>query len=156
MPQPEQSPAKKDSSVGITKALLGLFVLFIAYNMFSGGGSDKKEAEQAAQVEAKKTAECKLSLQCWGDKYIATAGVYCKNDIEKLAKFSARWMDESMLQSKFSQFKWLDEGSGTVTFVGDKLQFQNGFGAYQAVIYECDYDPTTKAVIDVRATPGRL
>lgn len=97
--------------------------------------------------------KCKSDLQCWGDKNIFAAGAYCKNDIEKLAKFSARWSDGVL---KFSRSRWLNKEQATLTFIGDKIEFQNGFGAYQNHIYECDFDPASNTVLDVRATPGRL
>ncbi len=55
-----------------------------------------------------------------------------------------------------SRFRWLDQGAGALTYIGDKIQFQNGFGAWQNHIYECDYDAGTGKPIEVRAQPGRL
>jgi len=121
---------------------------------------DSARVQQAAAIAAKQhaaaeDAKCKSDLQCWGDKNIAAVGAYCKKDVERLAKYSVRWTDE-MFEQKFSRFRWLDKDAGTLTFVGDRIDFQNGFGAYQAHIYECDFDPSTKTVLDVRAHPGRL
>lgn len=55
-----------------------------------------------------------------------------------------------------SHFRWLDEKAGTLTYIGDKIQFQNGFGAWQTHIYECDYNPATESALSVSARPGRL
>ena len=43
-----------------------------------------------------------------------------------------------------------------ITYRGDKIKFQNGFGAWSWYIYECDYDLKNEKVIDVRAEPGRF
>ena len=43
-----------------------------------------------------------------------------------------------------------------VTYVGDKIKFQNGFGAWQFATYACDYDPIADDVLNVDASLGRL
>ena len=75
--------------------------------------------------------------------------------VERLAKYSFEWTD-GVLGSKFTHFRWLNKEKGTVTFIGDKIKFQNGFGAWGNYIYECDFDPKSNVVIDVRAREGRL
>ena len=35
-------------------------------------------------------------------------------------------------------------------------EFQNGFGAFQKHIYECDFNPANNQILDVRARPGQL
>lgn len=90
-----------------------------------------------------------------GDKFNVSAGVYCKEPVTRLAKYTARWTD-GMLEPKFSHFRWLDKSQGTITYIGDKIEFQNGFGAFQKHIYECDFDPARTQVLDVRVYPGQL
>jgi hypothetical protein len=152
----------KDTFVGV----IGLIVLVGIVYSCSGSDKPKQEAaqnvpdkSQETQVSEKKAAEelaaCKLDLQCWGEKNLPAASVYCKTDIEKLGKFSSKWTD-GMLEMKFSRYRWLDKSNGTLTFIGDKIEFQNGFGAFQPHIYTCDFDPTSKSVLAVHAVPGRL
>ena len=43
-----------------------------------------------------------------------------------------------------------------VTYVGDKIKFQNGFGAWVLSVYECDYNIPARIVLDVRAAAGRV
>lgn len=81
------------------------------------------------------------------------AGIRCKRPIESLAKYAHEWTD-GMLEPKMSHYRWKDKKRGIVTFLGDKLRFQNGFGAWQNVVYECDYDG--ESVLSVRARPGKL
>jgi hypothetical protein len=113
-----------------------------------------KDEEDRKQKEAAEAA-CKTDLQCWGNKYSVEAAVTCQPIIERMAKWSYKWTD-GMLEPKFSHFRWKDKGRGTVTYIGDKLQLQNGFGAWGNVIYECDYSPATDKVVDVRVHQGRI
>jgi hypothetical protein len=83
------------------------------------------------------------------------AAVYCKGEVGKLAKHSVRWTDGA-LEPKFSRMRWLDKDKALITFIGDKAEFQNGFGAYTPVIYECDLNQETNMVLDVRVSEGRL
>lgn len=136
--------------------LLGVVLLIaIGFGITKcSSGSDSEKAADVAKAEHD-AAACKTDLQCWGDKNIAAASVYCKDDIERLAKYSVKWTDGSF-ETKMSRFRWSDQSKGIVTYLGDKAQFQNGFGAYQNVIYECDFDPASKAVLDVRVREGRF
>lgn len=133
----------------IAKALVSFGIVAALYSAFFS-----KDAPKVS--EAQKEAQCLRSLQCWGDRYNAAADTHCPAFVEKLARFSARWTDTGLFEPKFSRFRWLDESAGTLTYVGDKVEFQNAFGAWQPILYECDYDPRTKTILDVRIQPGRL
>lgn len=145
------------SNPGVTtgQTLVGLVVLAIiigvGFSMCSSGEGDSS-APAAPKVD---DATCRADIQCWGDKHTVAVGLYCKEPVERLAKYSARWTD-GMLEPKFSRFRWLNESQGTITYIGDKIEFQNGFGAFQKHVYECDFNPVTKQVLDVRASPGQL
>jgi hypothetical protein len=57
------------------------------------------------------------------------------------------------IEAKFSHFRWKNaenRDAGIVTYIGDKVKFQNGYGAWQRVTYECDFDPTGESVLDIR------
>lgn len=107
--------------------------------------------------DAKPTAEeCKADdLQCLGDKGVISAGLYCQKPIEMLAQHSVKWTDGTF-DMKFSQFRWHDKGKGEITYIGNKAEFQNGFGAFNPVIYECDLASDSKTVMDARVQEGRL
>lgn len=119
----------------------------------------KKEAEAKAlaEKEAKEKAEkgCRQDLQCWAEKHFATASAYCQDPVERMAKYDFKWND-GMLEPKFSRYKWKNKEKGIVTYIGDKIQFQNGFGAFQNHVYLCDYNTITEQVVSVNAQPGRL
>jgi hypothetical protein len=119
-------------------------------------------AKSAVQQEPEKAqppklseAECRKDLHCWGEKGFVGASVYCPSKVEQLATHNVKWTD-GFLEPKFSHYRWKDEEAGIVTFIGNRAEFQNGFGAYTPVIYECDYDNDHKLVLDVRAQEGRL
>lgn len=103
------------------------------------------------------SSDCKPNdLQCLGDKGIIGASVYCQNAIEKFAIHSVKWTDGTF-DTKFSRFRWRDQAKGEITYVGDKVEFQNGFGAFTPMIYECDLAADDKTVLDARVLgEGRL
>jgi hypothetical protein len=122
------------------------------------------EATERARIErsgspeekqALKEKDCRTSLQCWGEKKSLAAIFKCQDPIEKMAKNQAEWTD-GILEPKFSRFRWKDETWGIITYIGDKIKFQNGFGAWIFHTYECDYDPQHDTALAVRVQPGRL
>jgi hypothetical protein len=129
--------------------LIVIFFIFVPKN--NGGKSNSTPPKATAADEL----ACKDDIKCWGEKNSAAADAYCEDAIEKLAKYSHRWTD-GMLEPKFSHFRWLNKLESTITYVGDKIEFQNGFGAFQGYTYECDFNPSSGTVLDARAQPGRL
>ncbi len=129
-------------------ALAGLAAIVAVIAVSCGDSDEEKQAADAA---------CMKDLQCIGNKGVVAAGVYCPEHIEKLAKNSAKWTDGAM-EPKFSRFRWKDKDAGIVTHLGDKLQFQNGFGAYVNMIYSCDLDMRQGqgVVVGVDAAEGKL
>lgn len=134
--------------------------------------AEQKQAAQKAQTEAdakKRAAEaeveaaaakvkqdaCLTDIRCIGEKGSVTAEVYCPRHIEALAKNSAEWTDKGFLDSKFSRYRLADT-KGVVTYIGDKVTFQNGFGADVNMVYFCDVDVYAEKVISVDVEEGRL
>ena len=114
-----------------------------------------KKAIRDKEKKAKEDA-CKKDLQCWAEHNFAYAEVECPKQIERLAKYDFEWTDKGWFNHKFDRFRWHNKTDGSVTYAGDKIKLQNGFGAWQIYNYECDYDTTHKVVLDVRVHPGRL
>ncbi|QXZ71883.1 hypothetical protein [Agrobacterium sp. S7/73] len=119
---------------------------------------DAKTAALAAEAQRRKDEEeskakdvaCRADIQCWGEEGWAAATARCPNEIEKLAKWDFEWTD-SWSETKLSHYRWKSQKDGIVTYIGDKLKMQNGFGAWKHVRYTCDFDPVTKTVLDVSA-----
>lgn len=138
--------------------LTGFLVLcgLVAGAVVACSDSDK-EKQAAADARAAQDAVCLKDLQCIGEKAVIAAGIKCPREIEKLAKRQVQWTDGT-LEPKFSRYGWKDKAAGVVTLYGDRVQFQNGFGAFVNVIYSCDMDmngPST-TVLGVQAEEGRL
>lgn len=116
--------------------------------------SQLSEQEQAAAEKAEMEA-CRQDLQCWGQENWSAATNRCEREIERLAQYEVKWTDEYP-DVKLSRRDWLDEKAGTLSYYGDRVQFANGYGAFQNYIYRCDYDPSAKSVMNVEIEPGRL
>ena len=135
---------------GLGVFIVGALIIWGCVSAFGGSsGSGKNDSANQAQSCAKD------DLQCLGDKGDIAAGIYCKDPVERLATHSVKWTDGTF-EMKFSRFRWTDKPGGAITYIGDKAEFQNGFGAYTPVIYECDLASDGKTVLDVRVREGRL
>ncbi len=135
----------------MVRGIIGLFILgFVAVWLFSGEST-------ASKAEAKaKEAECREDLQCWAHKHRIDADIACSPQIERLARYTTEWTDGFSAGPKFARYRWKNKAAGQVTYIGDRIKFQNGFGAWQDHMYMCDYDPTTKSASGIVAAPGRL
>lgn len=118
------------------------------------GGTNPATTSSSAESSTTDT-QCRHNLQCWGDKASIGAGIFCKKPIEHLANYDSQWTD-SWYEPKMSRFGWADETVGTLRFSGDKLKFQNGFGAWSPMVYHCTYNPANNEVSDVWAEEGRI
>ncbi|MEX0738161.1 MAG: hypothetical protein WD071_02350 [Pseudohongiella sp.] len=115
---------------------------------------DMTDQEQAAADKAEQEA-CRSDLQCWGQEHWSAATNRCEREIERQAQYEVKWTD-SYPDVKLSRRGWLNEEAGTLTYYGDRVQFANGYGAFENYIYRCDYDPSSKSVINVELEAGRL
>ena len=99
--------------------------------------------------------QCRESLECWSKRHRVDAEYRCQVAVERMAKYDHKWND-SWLQSKIPYARWANKSDRTLTYLGDAIQFQNGFGAWEHYWYECDYDPNSDTILDVHAQAGRL
>lgn len=144
----------KELFIGIaTMAAIG----FGLYFYFSGGSetAPEKDPKVVAEEQAASDATCKTDLNCWAEKNLPQANYPCQKAVEGLAKFSSKWTDGT-LEMKFDHMRWADKSKGVIIYVGDKIQYQNGFGAYQNSIYECTFDTSSKTVLGATARAGHL
>lgn len=114
-----------------------------------------EEARLLAEAEERKAAECPKDLRCWAEKHSTDAEIRCDDLVEDLAKFDFEWA-QGFLGSKFSRYLWKDADAGIVTYLGDEIKFQNGFGAWQRYKYACNYDTVSGRALFAEASPGRL
>ena len=108
----------------------------IPADLLTFGALTEGDAEAAEEVV------CRQDLQCWGDKHALAATITCERLIESLAKYAYKWTD-GWLGPKLKRFRWKDRVEGSVSYTGDEIQFQNGFGAWRQMTYWCHYNPET-------------
>ncbi len=116
---------------------------------------NKRIADEKAAADALILANCPQELSCLAPKHKIAASVYCEKEIERRAKFQVEW-DTGWLKQTFSAYKWKSKKNGVISYVGDSVKFQNGFGAWQNMIYSCDFDTATEQVLAVKLSPGKL
>ena len=119
--------------------------LLVSLNDLTLPKSLTQEYELGDDDEAKfKESKCRHDLQCWGDKHNLAATFACQPLIEGMAKYDYEWTD-GWLGAKLERFRWKDRKAGTLSYTGNKVKFQNGFGAWQHITYWCHYDPLSKS-----------
>jgi hypothetical protein len=128
-------------------ALLGVFI----WGVWQGQSSPTEADKNAALSET----ACATNLSCFGNRHMSDATAPCKREIERKAAHEVKWTDGIMTPT-FSKFGWADASAHTLRYVGDQVEFQNGFGAMTHMIYFCDYNPASQAVTDVTVVEGRL
>lgn len=119
----------------------------------------QEQRQKGALTAADKERACRQNLQCWGDRTSIAAAVFCQDHIERMAQYAHEWTD-GWTEPKFSRFKWKDREAGEITYIGDKMRFQNGLGAWENIIYECDFHPDSSGdsgrVLATRGRPGKI
>jgi hypothetical protein len=140
--------AKQKKPVGcLGWAFVILVFIPLMIVMFAGSSSKSSDGSATAENQAAVDQACLGSLQCIAEKKLIYAHVACPPYIERLAKNSVKWADEGFMEKKFSRYKWSGAGPGNVTYLGDKVQFQNGFGAYINMVYACEVDVAAERVV---------
>lgn len=115
----------------------------------------KRRAEAVAEDEARNAA-CRQNLVCWADRHSLTASAQCRIPIERSARLNSRWTDGIFSTPMFSSLRWASRNSGVVTYLGDAIEMQNGFGAWIVHNYECEFDTIRSAVRRTTVRAGRL
>ena len=98
----------------------------------------------------KSAKDCLKDLDCVADKtdWWSGADARCASHIEARASYSARWTD-GFLELKFDRVSLQPPEYQTLRFKGNKVEFQNGFGAWRRMEYVCFYDPIDQTVMSV-------
>lgn len=151
------------SDPGVTNKRKVIGGLVVAFAVAIGAGiafAPDRAEPTATTVGAAETAvandeACRADLHCWSERQLVFAVGPCRRAVEKMAQHSAKWTD-TVSQSKFSRSAWRDEAEGVIVYMGDRVQFQNGFGAYQNHAYTCVWDSKKQEVIEVAGKQGAL
>jgi hypothetical protein len=153
---PPGKPVKKNNGCGT--AIAGIIALAVLFSIF--GGSNSKPDAPAKPDEPSKPpvlsdAACAKDLSCIGEKHSTHAAVYCKDKIEAQASHDVKWSD-GLLTPTMSRYRWGNKDHTAVTYIGDKVSFQNGFGAFTPMTYLCTVDVASDAILNVQVVEGRL
>ena len=96
---------------------------------------------------------CKQDLQCWGKRHEVSAKAPCIAGVEYVLDgvTAYEWTD-GWLESKFPRFIWKPgkKEEGILIYLGNSIKIQDAHGGWTPVRYECDFDPNTQKVLDVR------
>jgi Skp family chaperone for outer membrane proteins len=113
--------------------------------------AEDKAADEKAAADAKaEAARCRQDIQCWAEGAFVAASFACTDAVQALAKWDYEWTD-GWSEPKLERYRWKDKDKGIVTYIGTKIKFQNGFGAWKHMTYSCDYDPASKSVVSASA-----
>lgn len=162
----DEKKAKEQGFASLTEyraaKSLGLdFAGYSTHKLEVAAAEKKKQEEvklaeaQAREEELKKQAVCKADLQCWAGKNQIDAIIACKPVIQKMAKYDYEWTD-GITAPVFTKLAWSDKKKASITYYGDEIKMQNGFGNFLRHRYACIYDTSRKAVIDVTLEAGRI
>ncbi|PHR87273.1 MAG: hypothetical protein COA80_18960 [Leeuwenhoekiella sp.] len=144
--------ATEDGELAITDGVANQTEMAAADMILAGEGSGNDS--EAAAVDSPAEAEC-VTFDCRVDKAMYIAPVGCKPAIEKLSKYDFEWTDK-WYESVFTNYMPVEGEPDQAYLVGDKIKFQNGFGAWANMIYICTYDLDRNVVLDVAVQQGRL
>lgn len=139
----------------ITSIVLGIgfVVVVVVASPDTETGGPVPVAPAVPTPNLSKDEACLRDADCIRDKtsWQSRAEIYCGRYIEDQALYSHEWTD-GWAESKFSRFATELDGKA-IRYFGDKLKFQNGFGAWQRMSYSCLYDPINERVLDANVAP---
>jgi len=133
-------------------AAAGVVLLLGAAAWWVAGPAVRTDANPGPGVTGPPTTAaqpCHQVLNCAAAQTLQAASEACRPAIEQLAVFAPRWT-QGASQPIFTDYAWLDRARGTITYFGNRAEFQDGGGAFAAVAYECDFDPAARQVLDAR------
>lgn len=118
--------------------------------------SDQLLAPQPTTEELRReAASCAQDLHCLGTKYLPDATGACTSFIERLAKKNFEWIDE-WDKPKFGNYRWKNRERAIISYLGNKIKFQNASGVWIPGAYECDFDTKANVVVNVRVNGSEI
>lgn len=150
-------------------AIAALFIVgTIAYMHFSSASTDKDAPVEAApssaavsttavpEPQTPKAPDCANEQECMVSRLTIPAQVACREAIARHARYDVRWEGGMLGEDMFVRAGWSDETKTAITFAGDAVSLQNGFGAFSRVTYFCTVNTLSKAVTGLKVIQGRL
>lgn len=112
--------------------------------------------ERAAKAEqAAKDAEyaCTKDIRCLAEKHEKEAFIQCSMAIERAATYDFEWVS-GWSEKRFSRTLWADDGK-SILYRGDAVKFQSENGAWHRHRYECEFDPASEKMVNLKTGVGR-
>jgi len=104
-------------------------------------------SRRAAQV--RKDYDCNQNVQCVGAKiFTVEARAACIDGLERMAIYRHKWTD-NWHEDRIIGYKWKDESKTIMQGIGNKLEIENGFGAWQQVAYACEVNAADSRLINI-------
>jgi hypothetical protein len=114
--------------------------------------AQRNEAVTRRRLDAE--AACVADFNCWANRHMRGANKACAPQIEAWAKYDYAW-DTSTAEARFTRAILHNNGK-QVSYLGDAIKFQNGFGAWVRHSYSCNFDVASKSVVKLVVNEGRL
>lgn len=145
--------AKVKKKMRPVEKFLAVTLSVLVFLVFFAAGSDEEPTTQVDNEPEEKIEECTTNA-CLADDHMIHASVVCKRQIERHAKYQAEWTD-GLFEMIFARYSF-NEAGDVISYFGDKVKFQNGFGAWSNMIYKCEYNIETGSVVGTEVEEGRL
>jgi len=139
-----------NTSARIVQAIPGVLTLLTLVYFLQVCSAPRPAPPKRSREEV---AACRADIKCTGEGHALTASIACRRALEAQAKYAARWPDDF---PSWAYSEWLDLDKAAVVYLGDRLQLQNGFGAWENYTYSCTFDPDSGRVLEVYLAPGRI
>ena len=127
-------------------------LIIVLLAAFLGGCGDSAEDKIK---QAQEDAKCAADLQCSASKFNFSAESQCGEALKEQAKIIAKWdyqigSEKDGYSGMLEQIRWGTDKKSQIIYSGTQAKFQNGFGAWQHVPYECTFDIASNKVVDAR------
>ena len=133
----------------------------------------KRKAEEEAERKAaerervyQEVEERREAIRDWGADHLIAAENRCDEHIEQLAQYDFEWTTRFADRRIFSG--WIGQDpenpsqmfppiteSTILIYTGDKIRFQNRYGAFRHYTYTCHYHPESETALKVSASPAK-
>lgn len=100
-------------------------------------------------------AACNKSLACMADKHLGWAETSCKQAAESQSRYQVKWTDD-MFHPLFGEpvAHWQSPTDHEVAYVGNRMEMQNQFGAFERMNYRCVWDARAEKVVSIELQPA--
>lgn len=136
------------------KAVGGLFVVALVAFLLVKACSSSPGTRTAQSSSPAPAASLLMDGEALDKRFDIQGNSQCSSQadgyLKHASKYNFKWDETGFLEHKFDKFLPVVLGPGVLTYLSDKVSLENGFGAYQRVTLECDYDTQHDKVLAYR------